>query len=321
MAARKIIIDTDPGQDDAFAILMALGAPDELDVIGVTTVAGNIPLPLATLNARKIVELAGRTDLPVFAGCARPMVRPLRTAEYVHGDSGLEGSDLPEPKVPLGRMHGVDFIVEAVMSAPPGEITVCTLGPMTNLAMAIVKEPAIVPRIREVVLMGGGFFEGGNTTPAAEFNIFVDPHAAHVVFESGIPLTMVPIDCTYRALMTPDWLTRLRENGTNVALQAAGMAEFYQRYGNVKFSTDRYPLHDPCVIGYLLRPDLFTGRTCHVAIEIGSPLTAGMTVVDWWNVTKQKPNCLVLRHLDAEPFYELLLQKISALPIRPALHG
>lgn len=314
MAPRKIIIDTDPGQDDAFAILLALGSPSELEVVGLTAIAGNVPLSRTARNAQMVLELAGRGDIPVYPGCERPIVRPLFTAEYVHGASGLDGCDLPEPSHPLAGQHAVDFIIDTVMAAEPGEITLCPLGPMTNIAMAMVKCPAIVPRIREVVLMGGGFFEGGNTTPAAEFNIFVDPHAAHVVFTSGVKLTMVPIDCTYKAVMTPAWLKRLRAVGTQTAIQAAGMAEFYQEYGNQKFGTDEYPLHDPCVIGYLLRPDLFKGRECHVEIEITSPTTIGMTVVDWWNVTKKPTNCLVLRDLDNPPFYELLLERLSLLP-------
>lgn len=314
MPPRKILIDTDPGQDDAFAILLALGSPDELEVVGVTAVAGNVPVAQTARNAQMVLELAGRGDIPVYPGCQRPLVRQLFTAEYVHGESGLEGCELPDPSRPLGGKHGVDFIIDTLMASEPGEITLCPLGPMTNIAMAMIKEPAIVPRIREIVFMGGGFFEGGNTTPAAEFNIFVDPHAAHVVFTSGVPLTMVPIDCTYKALMTPEWLQRLRAVGTRTAIEAAGMAEFYQQWGNRKFGTDRYPLHDPCVIGYLLRPELFDGRNCYVSIEITSPTTMGMTVVDWWNVTKQKPNCLVLRDLDNPPFYELMLERLSRLP-------
>jgi purine nucleosidase len=314
MPPRKIIIDTDPGQDDAFAILLALGSPEELEVLGVTTVAGNVPLARTTANAQRVLKLAGRADIRVFPGCARPMVRELFTAEHVHGDSGLNGCDLPPATAPLGGRHGIDFLIDVIMAAEPGAITVCTLGPMTNLAMAIVKEPAIASRIAEVVLMGGGYFEGGNTTPAAEFNIFVDPHPAHVVFTSGVPLTMAPIDCTYKALMTPDWLGRLRAIGTKTATQAAGMADYYQRFGNQKFGTDSYPLHDPCVIGYLLRPELFRGRHCHVAIDLVSPLTIGATVVDWWNVTKQTPNCRVLRELDNRDFYDLMLERISRLP-------
>ncbi|MCB4768337.1 nucleoside hydrolase [Ancylobacter sp. Lp-2] len=313
MTRRKIIIDTDPGQDDAFALLLALGSPDELEVVGVTSVHGNVPLARTTVNAQMVIELAGRADIPVYPGCPRPMVKPGFTAEYVHGPSGLDGCDLPPPSAPVGDKHGVDFIIDTVMAAAPGDITVCTLGPMTNLAVAMIKEPAIIPRLAEVVFMGGGFFEGGNTTPAAEFNIYVDPHAAHVVLASGAPVTMVPIDVTYKALMTPDWLRRLRAVGTRAAVEAAGMAEFYQDYGNKKFGTDSYPLHDPCVIGYLLRPDLFTGRKCHVEVEIHSPVTSGMTVVDWWNVTKKPANCLVLRDLDNPPFYELMLERIAQL--------
>ena len=313
MSARKIIIDTDPGQDDAFAILLALGSP-ELEVVAVTAVAGNVPLSRTERNARQILELAGRPDIRVAPGCARPMVRPLRTAEYVHGESGLEGWDAPAPSTPALKAHGVDLIIDAVMAAPEGEITLCMLGPLTNIAMALVKEPRIAPRIREIVLMGGGYFEGGNITPSAEFNIFVDPHAAHVVFTSGAPLTMAPIDCTYKATLTPAWLRRLRALGGGAALAAAGMAEFYQRYGNQKFGTDSYPLHDPCVIGYLLKPEIFSGKNCDVEIEIASPLTMGATVVDWWNVTKRAPNCMVLRNLDTSAFYDLMLERIASLP-------
>ncbi len=314
MAPRKIIIDTDPGQDDAFAILFALGSPEDLEVLALTASAGNTPLAVTARNARQLLELAGRPDIPLFAGCPRPMVRPLITAEYVHGETGLDGCDLPPPRIAVQAEHAVPFLIRTLMDAPEGEITVCTLGPMTNLAMAMVMEPRIVPRIREVVLMGGGFFEGGNITAAAEFNIFVDPHAAHVVFGSGVKLTMVPIDCTYKARMTRQWIARLRGLGNRTGLQAAGMGEFYQRYGNTKFATADYPLHDPCVIGYLLAPQLFGGRDCYVAIETTSPETLGMTVVDWWGVTKRPPNCRVLRDLDSPAFYELMLERLARLP-------
>jgi purine nucleosidase len=277
-------------------------------------VAGNVTLAQNARNALKIVELSGRRDIKVYAGCERPMRRTLVTAEYVHGDTGLDGPNLPVPAQQLEAQFGVDFIIDTLMAHEPGEITLATLGPLTNIAMALVKQPRIAERVKEIVMMGGGYFEGGNTTPAAEFNIFVDPHAAHVVFQSGVPLTMVPIDCTYKAIMTPAWLARLRALGTRTAVAAAGMAEFYQRYGNQKFGTDSYPLHDPCVIGYLLRPDLFEGRECHVEIEITSPVTLGMTVVDWWNVTKRAKNCLVLRDLDNPAFYDLMLERIGRLP-------
>ena len=184
--SRKIIIDTDPGQDDAVAILLALASP-ELEVLGITAVAGNVPLALTEKNARKICELAGRPEAKVFAGAIRPMVRQLVTAENVHGKTGLDGPELPEPKMPLQSQHAVDFIVETLMREESGAVTLCALGPLTNIALALVREPQIVPRIKEIVLMGGGFFEGGNVTPAAEFNIYVDPHAADVVLQVRHP--------------------------------------------------------------------------------------------------------------------------------------
>ena len=311
---RRIIIDTDPGQDDAFAILFALGAPSELEVVGITAVGGNAPLAHTSRNALKIVELAGRTDIPVFAGCAGPMVRPLKTAEYVHGETGLEGADLPDPVTPLQSEHAVNWLVRTVMDAPEGDLTVCTLGPMTNLAMAMVMEPRIIGRLREVVLMGGGFFEGGNATPAAEYNIFVDPHAAHKVFESGAPVTMAPIDCTYTALMTPEWLDRLRATGSRTAVEAANLADFYRQYGDHKFPTPGRPIHDACVTGYLLQPEIYEQRQCNVTIEIASPETIGMTLVDWWHVTGKRRNCNVLRRIRPEPFFERMLRAISSLP-------
>jgi purine nucleosidase len=314
MTPRKIIIDTDPGQDDAFAILFALGSPVELEVVGITTVGGNVPLRLTALNALKVVELAGRPDIPVFAGCPGPMVRPLMTAEYVHGETGLDGADLPEPVTPLQAEHGVNWMVRTIMDAPEGEITVCTLGPMTNLAMAMTMEPRIIPRIREVVLMGGGFFEGGNATPAAEFNIYVDPHAAHKVFASGVPVTMAGIDCTYTAQMTPEWLGRLRATGKRAAIEAANLADFFRIYGSHKFPTEARPIHDACVTGYLLAPEIFEQKQCYVTVDIASPVTIGMTVVDWWHVTGQGKNCNVLRRIDPDPFFELMLERISALP-------
>ena len=314
MAPRKIIIDTDPGQDDAFAILFALGSPNELEVVGVTTVGGNVPLRLTALNAQKVVELAGRPDIPVFAGCPGPMVRPLMTAEYVHGETGLDGANLPDPVMPLQTQHGVNWMVDTIMAAPEGEITVCTLGPMTNLAMAMTMEPRIIPRIREVVLMGGGFFEGGNATPAAEFNIYVDPHAAHKVFASGVPVTMAGIDCTYTAQMTPEWLQALRATGSRAAREAANLADFYRKYGSHKFPTEARPIHDACVTGYLLKPEIYESKQCYVTVDISSPVTIGMTVVDWWHVTGEKRNCNVLRRIDPAPFFDLMLERISVLP-------
>ena len=306
-----IIIDTDPGQDDAVAILLALASP-ELEVLGICTVAGNVPLALTARNARVVCELAGRPDVPVFAGCDRPMVRDLVTAEYVHGDTGLDGAVLPDPVMPLQERHAVDFIVDTLLGAEPSSVTMCTLGPLTNLGVALTRHPGIAAGIRHIVMMGGGFFEGGNTTPAAEFNIYVDPDAADVVFRSGLPLTMLPLDVTHRALILPGHLARLRRLG-RVGEAVAGWLEFYERWDVEKYGMEGGPLHDPCVIAYLLRSDLFGGRDCNVKVEIASSLTLGMTVVDWWGVTGDPPNCRVIRHVDADGFFDLLISRLARL--------
>jgi purine nucleosidase len=310
---RKIIIDTDPGQDDAVAIMLALASP-ELEVVGITAVAGNVPLALTQKNARKVCELAGRPDIMVCAGAERPMKRDLVTAEYVHGKTGLDGPDLPEPRMELQDKHAVDFIVETLLGEESGTITLCPLGPLTNIALAIEKEPRIVPRIREIVLMGGGFFEGGNTTPAAEFNIYVDPHAADIVFRAGVPITMMPLDVTHKALSKATRVAAFRNIGNRTGIAVSEMLAFSERFDEAKYGTDGGPLHDPCVIAWLLKPELFGGRDCNVVIETQSELTMGMTVVDWWGVTDRPKNAHVVRDIDADGFFALLAERLAALP-------
>lgn len=310
--SRRIIIDTDPGQDDAVAILLALGST-ELEIVGITAVAGNVPLKLTEKNARKICELAGRTDVKVYAGAIRPLARELVTAEEVHGKTGLNGPQLPEPKMKLQDEYAVDFIVETLMREESGTITLCALGPLTNVALALIREPKIAPRIKEIVLMGGGFFEGGNVTPTAEFNIYVDPHAADVVFKSGIPIVMMPLDVTHKALTTAKRTKAFRKLGTRVGAATADMLEFFERFDEEKYGTDGGPLHDPCVIAYLLKPKLFKGRNCNVTVETASELTMGMTVIDWWGVTKRPKNAMVMRDIDHDAFFELLLERLGRL--------
>jgi purine nucleosidase len=309
---QQIIIDTDPGQDDAVAILLALASP-ELDVLGITAVAGNVPLKLTENNARKICELAGRPEIRVFAGAIRPLVRHLVTAEEVHGQTGLNGPDLPEPQMPLQSEYGVDFIVRTLMQEQSGTVTLCALGPLTNIALALTREPEIASRVKQIVLMGGGFFEGGNVTPAAEFNIYVDPQAADVVFRSGIQLIMMPLDVTHKALTTRKRIAAFRELGTRVGVATAEMLEFFERFDEQKYGSDGGPLHDPCVIAYLLKPELFGGRQCNVAVETASELTMGMTVVDWWGVSKRPKNATVMRDIDADGFYALLVDRLGRL--------
>ncbi|HSK40657.1 MAG TPA: nucleoside hydrolase [Arenibaculum sp.] len=312
MARRPIIIDTDPGQDDAVAILLALASP-ELDVLGITAVAGNVPLALTATNARKVCELAGRPDVGVFAGCDRPLLRPLVTAEHIHGRTGLDGPDLPEPSMPLQARHGVDWMIETLMKAGEGEVTVCPLGPLTNLALALAREPRIATRIREIVLMGGGFFEGGNITPAAEFNIHVDPHAAARVLGSGVPVVMMPLDVTHKVLTTRARVERFRRLGNRAGIATAELLDFFERYDEAKYGSDGGPLHDPCTIAWLLRPELFSGRHVNVEVETSSDLTMGMTVVDWWGVTARAPNATVMNEVDADGFFDLLVERLARL--------
>lgn len=310
--ARKIIIDTDPGQDDAVAILLALGSP-ELDVLGITVVAGNVPLALTARNACQVLELAGRSDIDVYAGAARPLCRPLVTAEHVHGASGLDGAPLPEPQMKLANDGAVAFLINTLREAEPGEITLCALGPLTNLALAFAMAPDIIPRIREIVLMGGAYFEVGNITPAAEFNFFVDPEAASSVFKSGAPIIMAPLDVTHKALVTHQRNEAIRAIGTKPGLVAASWTEFFERYDRQKYGTDGAPLHDPCVIAWLIAPELFSGRSCNVEIETSSELTRGMSVVDWWQVTDRSHNAFVLGDVSANGFFELLTDRIGRL--------
>ena len=241
------------------------------------------------------------------------MVRQLVTAEEVHGKTGLDGPDLPEPAMPLQDRHAVDFLVETLMSEESGTVTLCPLGPLTNIALALVREPRIAPRIRQIVLMGGGFFEGGNVTPAAEFNIYVDPHAADVVFRSGIPIVMMPLDVTHKALTSSARIETFRGLRTKVGDATAQMLEFFERFDEEKYGTDGGPLHDPCVIAYLIKPELFRGRDCNVTVETASELTMGMTVVDWWGVTKRPRNAKVMREIDADGFFALLLERLGRL--------
>ncbi len=313
MAARPIIIDCDPGQDDAVALLLALASPEELELRGITCVAGNVPLALTEANARRIVELAGRTEVPVFAGCARPLLRSLVTAEHVHGRTGLDGCDLPAPALPLDPRHAVDFIVAECLAAGTDGLTLCPTGPLTNIAQAIVNAPEILPCIAEIVLMGGAAMTPGNTTPSAEFNIYVDPHAAHVVLECGRPLVMHPLDVTHKAITTPERLDAIRAIGTPVADAVAGMLAFYDRFDMDRYGMPGGPLHDPCVIAYLLKPALFAGRRARVRIETRSELTMGRTVVDWWGIEGGAPNALVLNEIDADGFYALLVERLARL--------
>ena len=314
MAARRIIIDTDPGQDDALAVLLALASP-ELDVVGVTAVAGNVPLALTALNARKLVALAERTDVPVRAGADAPLSRPLVTAEHVHGKTGLDGIDLPEPTVPLADGYAPDWIADTVLAEPEGTITLVCLGPLTNAALALRRSPDVARRLHSIVLMGGGCFEGGNITPMAEFNVYVDPEAADEVLRCGAPITMAPLDVTHKALIPRAFIDRLAALGTRTGEACAAWLSFFERYDVEKYGSEGGPLHDPCTIAWLLDPSIFGGRDCFVAVETQSDLCRGATVVDWWNVwPDRRPNAHFLRDLDAGRFFDTLSERLARLP-------
>jgi purine nucleosidase len=310
---RPIILDCDPGQDDAVAILLALASTDELQILGITTVAGNVPLAKTQRNARLMCDLAGARNVPVFAGCSRPILRPLHTAEDVHGREGIDGAEIREPKTPLQKDHAVDFIVETLRRSGEDSVTLVPVGPLTNIASALVKAPELAPRIRDIVLMGGAMREGGNTTPSAEFNIYVDPHAARVVFECGRPITVMGLDVTHQVLATPPRVERIRALGTKTGETVASMLQYFNRFDTEKYGSEGAPLHDPCTIAYLLEPGLFRGKHVRIDVETASELTMGATAVDFWAVTGRAPNALWMHGVNAEGFFDLLTERLSRL--------
>lgn len=309
----KIIIDTDPGQDDALAILLALGSP-EIELLGITCVAGNVPLEKTLRNARVVCELAGRADVKVYAGCDRPMQRPLVTAEHVHGKSGLDGYDLPDPVMKVQAQHAVDFLIETLAREPAGSVTLVPIGPLTNIATAFQRAPEVMARVKQIVLMGGAYFEVGNITPAAEFNIYVDPEAAQIVFTSGVKLVVLPLDVTHKVLTRKKWLEPIGAQGSRVSDAVMGWLYFFERFDVAKYGGDGGPLHDPCTIAWLIRPDLFAGRFINVEIELEGKYTTGMTVADWWGVSGRSPNALFLKDVDEAGFFALLTERIGRLP-------
>lgn len=311
---RRLIILTDPGQDQAAAILMILGATDAFEVLGLVATAGNIDLRHTVTNCLKLLELAGRPDIPVFAGCPRPMTRDLVTAVHVHGPTGLDGPDLPEPRIAASTLHGVDFIVDTIRSSEPGSVTICSLSPLTNLAMALVKAPDIAPRIREIVAMAGAYFEVGNITPSAEFNVYVDPEAAQIVLDAGIPTMLLPLDVTHRMLSTRPRLEAMRALANRCGVATAQMLEFSESFDLRKYGWDGAPLHGPCVPAFMLDPDMFSGREVNVSVERAGTLTQGMTVVDWWGITDRPRNAFWVRDGDPDRYYALLLECLGRLP-------
>ncbi len=310
MNKKKIIIDTDPGHDDAIALMLAI-LSKELKVLGITTVAGNVPLELTTINALKICDLLHNKEIEVFSGAEKPLKRKLITAEHVHGKTGLDGPYLPEPISKKNRDNAHDFIINSLEKFDSKTITICALGPLTNIAKVIVEKPHIAKKIKEIILMGGSFFEGGNITPVSEFNIFVDPESAKIVFNSEIPITMFPLDVTHKVLANKEFINSFKKFKNPLGDVVFSLLEFFSRYDVKKYKFLGPPLHDPNVIIYLLNPNFYVGKKLNVEIETSSELTLGMTVIDWWQVTNRKKNANFIYDVDTKSVLSLIQKILS----------
>jgi inosine-uridine nucleoside N-ribohydrolase len=299
----EILLDCDPGHDDAIALLLALASP-EVELVGVTTVAGNQTLDKTTANAIRVLELAGRGDVPVAAGADRPLVRELRVAANVHGETGLDGPDLPPPRARPEGEHAIDFLAGRIAGT-----TLVATGPLTNVALLLARHPEARPE--RLVLMGGAIAEG-NVTPAAEFNIWADPEAAARVFESGLDVTMVGLDVTHKALMTRDHADELRRAG-RAGKAVAELFDFFSVFHREVYGLDGAPIHDAVAVAQVIRPELLELKHLHVAVDTESSLCRGRTVVDLWRRTGNEPNANVAVDIDAEAFLSLLVERLSRL--------
>tara|TARA_B100002051_G_C16715089_1_gene628872 strand:+ start:492 stop:1436 length:945 start_codon:yes stop_codon:yes gene_type:complete len=313
MEKKNIIIDCDPGQDDAIMLLLAFSAPEKLNILGITTVAGNVPLNKTQRNARIITQLANKESIKIYAGCEKPIQGELVTAEYVHGLEGIDGAPIFNPNIPLQKQHAVDFIIETLNAAEDNSITLVPTGPLTNIAQAIKKDTNILSKISEIVIMGGAMREGGNTTPSAEFNIYVDPHAADIVFNAGRPIVAMPLDVTHKVITDSEIINKIEKVGNKSGILIASMLRFYNRFDEKKYGSDGGPLHDPCTIAYLLDKKLFTGKSVNVTVETKSNITLGCTSVDFWGVTKKTKNCFWVYDVNKKAFFDMLLKQINKL--------
>ena len=308
---RKILLDCDPGHDDAVAMMLAWGNPS-IELLGVTTVGGNQTLDKVTRNALSVATVVGMHDVPIAAGCRLPLVRPVEIAPDVHGDSGLDGVELPEPAVELDPRHGVDLIIETIMSNEPGTVTLVPTGPLTNIAMAARKEPRIVERVQEVVLMGGGYHVG-NWSPVAEFNIKVDPEAAHIVFNEKWPIVMVGLDLTHQALATDEVAERIAAVPGSVSQFTLGLFTFFRKAYQDAQGFEFPPVHDPCTLAYLIDPTIVETVKVPVDVELNGSLTTGMTVADLRSPAPDDCHTKVATRLDAPRFWGLVVDAIDRI--------
>ncbi|MGO4172925.1 nucleoside hydrolase [Bosea sp. TAF32] len=305
-----IIIDTDPGQDDAVALLLAFASPSEMDLKAITTVAGNVPVGQTTANALRIRDLGKRRDIPVYRGAEGPLVFSLETAEFVCGPDGLAGAGLPAPTSEAAPGHAVQAIIDLCRAAPPDGITLCPLGPLTNLALAFRLAPDILPKVKRIVLMGGAIGLG-NITPAAEFNVHVDPHAAAIVFGCGRPIVMFGLGVTLQAIASHAQIARIGALGNAAGRSVHGMLTRPRPGG---LGSDGHPMHDPCVIAYLLWPELFEGRDCFVTVETDDGPLRGRTTIDWNGRLKREPSAHVVASVKAQELFERMIERLATLP-------
>ncbi len=314
-AAEKVdlIIDTDPGADDVVALLFALASPEELNIRALTTVAGNVRLDKTSRNARLAREWAGREDVPVYAGAPRPLMRTPIYAENIHGKEGLSGVAVHEPKKGLEQGSAVNYLIDTLKTAKPHSITIAMLGPQTNLALALIQEPEIVQGIKEVVIMGGAHFNGGNITPVAEFNLFADPQAAEIVLKSGVKLTYLPLDVTHKILTSETRLQQIAALNNNASKLVSGILNEYVKGDMEHYGLPGGPVHDATVVAYLLKPELFTGRSVNVVVDSREGPTFGQTVVDWYDGLKAPKNAFWVESGDAQGFFDLLTQRLARL--------
>jgi len=302
-----IVLDCDPGHDDAIALLLALGSP-ELEVLGVTTTYGNQTVEKTTANALRVLELAGRTDVPVARGASQPLSRPLAVAAHVHGDSGLDGPTLPPPSIEPARTEAVDWVAETIARAET-PVTLVPTGPLTNVARYL--DAHGTTGVDRIVLMGGAIAEG-NMTPAAEFNVWADPEAAQIVFDADLDVTMIGLDVTHKAVTGPDVQRRLRESGS-IGVFVAELIDFFTVYHRQTYGWEGAPIHDAVAVAHLIRPGLVETKLRNVEVEQVSELCRGRTVVDLWQRTERRPNAHVGVDLDGAAFLDLLVERIARL--------
>ncbi|WP_431124952.1 nucleoside hydrolase [Variovorax paradoxus] len=313
-AVHTLVIDTDPGADDLIALLFAMAAPERLHIEALTTVAGNVPLSKTSRNARLACEWAGRPEIPVYAGAERPLERTPIYAANIHGHEGVTGVKVHEPAAPLADSHAVDYLVRTLRAAPEKSVTLAMLGPQTNLALALAQAPDIVRGLRELVLMAGAHFNGGNITPTAEFNVFADPHAAEAVLKSGVPITMLPLDVTHKILTSGERIARLRAIGNRAGGLVADILDAYAPQEMRHYDMPGGPVHDATVIAYLLQPSLFRGRLINVEVDSREGMGFGQTVADWYGSLKRPANANWIVDGDAQGFFDLLTEHIARLP-------